>query len=75
MAVQGKKLTKEIEDKILSSKLLDPEQSLRDIAKSAEVSHVSVMNVLDESPELLTSITTEKRTDLLMDTLDSIIED
>lgn len=74
MAIQGKKLTKAIEDKIISEKLINPEASLRDIAKDSNVSHVTVMNVLDETPELLTSINTDGRTDTIIDTLDSIIE-
>ncbi len=74
MATQGKKLTKEIEDTILSEKLLNPEASLRDIAKEANVSHQAVANVLWESNELLTSIDTWGRTDIVLNTLDSIIE-
>lgn len=74
MAVQWKKLTKEIEDTILSEKLLNPEASLRDIAKEANVSHQTVDNVLDKAPELLTSIDTW-RTDKLLSTLDTIISE
>ncbi|RTL04009.1 LacI family DNA-binding transcriptional regulator [Candidatus Dependentiae bacterium] len=47
-----------MEDTILSEKLLNPEASLRDIAKEANVSHQTVDNVLDKAPELLTSIDT-----------------
>tara|TARA_R110000868_G_scaffold113314_3_gene304218 strand:- start:465 stop:572 length:108 start_codon:yes stop_codon:yes gene_type:complete len=35
MAIQGKKLTKETEDLIISEKLMNPEASLRDIAREA----------------------------------------
>ena len=74
MAVQGKKLTKSIEDKIISEKLLNPEASLRDIWKDVGVSHQAVDNVLDKAPELFTSIDTGGRSDIAIDTLDSIIE-
>lgn len=73
MAIQGKKLTKETEDLIISEKLMNPEASLRDIAREAWVSHQAVDNVLDKSSELLTSIDTGGRSDIALNTLDSII--
>ncbi len=74
MAKQGKKITKAIEDKIISSKLLDDEKSLRDIAKEAWVSHLTVDKILDKAPELLTTSNTDGRTDAMLQTLDSIID-
>ncbi len=74
MAIQGKKLTKEMEDKVISEKLLNPEASLRDIARNNDLSHVGVKDIIDEAPELLTSINTWGRTSTVLETLDSIID-
>lgn len=62
----------ETKTKVIEAKLRNPEASLRDIQNETNVNHVTVSDILDEVPEVLTSSNAGEQ---IISTMDEIISE
>ena len=69
---QGKRTREEDIQMVRELKIKDPQMSSRDISKETWINHVTVCEIINEIPELLT---TSNKGDLIIDTMDDIISE
>lgn len=68
---QGKRTREEDIQMVRELKIRDPEMSSRDISKETWINHVTVCEIINEIPELLT---TSNKWEKILDTMDEIID-
>lgn len=68
---QGKKTRDEVIDAVRIAKITDPQKSLRDISNETGVNYVTVWEIIEDIPELLT---TSNKWEKILDTMDEIID-
>lgn len=69
---QGKQTREEDIQMVRELKIQDPQLSSRDISKQTWINHVTVCEIINEIPELLT---TSNKWDSIIDTMDTIISE
>ena len=69
---QWKRTREEDIQMVRELKLKDPQMSSRDISKETWINHVTVCEIMNEIPELLT---TSNKGDYILDTMDEIISE
>ena len=69
---QWKRTREEDIQMVRELKLKDPQMSSRDISKETWINHVTVCEIINEIPELLT---TSNKGDYILDTMDEIISE